>query len=110
VGISGMLSSHLSPYNGILMAIGHPGLAVLTAALRALVTVTAIFLANLYFGPIGIIMSPIAIAVVMYPLEAYLFHRLGILKARIEIPLFCISLIVSGFLLSSLNVGAIELK
>ncbi len=110
VGISGMLSSHLSPYNGILMAIGYPGLAVLTAALRALVTVAAIFLANLYFGPIGIIMSPIAVPVVMYPLEAYLFHRLGILKARIEIPIFCISMIVSGFLLSGLNVGAAEFK
>jgi O-antigen/teichoic acid export membrane protein len=109
-GISGMLSSHLSPYNGILMAIGYPGWAVLTAASRAIVTVAAIFLANLYSGPIGVIMSPIAVAMVMYPLEAYLFHRLGILKAKIEIPLFCMSLIFSGIMLSGFNLGAIELK
>jgi hypothetical protein len=83
---------------------------VLTAASRAIVTVAAIFLANLYSGPIGVIMSPIAVAMVMYPLEAYLFHRLGILKAKIEIPLFCMSLIFSGIMLSGFNLGAIELK
>jgi O-antigen/teichoic acid export membrane protein len=108
MGISGMLSSHMAPYNGILMAIDRPGLGVLTSAFKAIVTVAAIFIGHLWMGPIGVVLSPIVSAVVIYPLNAYIFHRLGLWRARIEVPVFFVSVIISGFVLSYVDLSGIN--
>jgi hypothetical protein len=108
MGVLGMLSSHMSPYNGILMAIGRPGLGALTSAVKALVTVSAIFIGNNYFGPIGVILSPVATVILIYPLNAVIFQRLGLWRGQIEVPIFCLSIIISGCILSSIDLMGIK--
>jgi O-antigen/teichoic acid export membrane protein len=108
IGISGMLSSHMAPYNGILMAIDRPGLGVLTSAFKAIVTVAAIYIGHLWMGPIGVVLSPIVSAVVIYPLNAYIFHRLGLWRARVEVPIFFVSAIISALVLSYVDLSGIN--
>lgn len=81
----GTLFSFLTAsYSGVLWALGRPGLNTVLLSAQVIVVATLTFVGHAFGGTVGLVAGASCTGLVMYPISATLYHRLGLYQPRTD--------------------------
>jgi O-antigen/teichoic acid export membrane protein len=95
LGLGQLVGAIGGAYIGLLWAKGMVATSTVLLAVQVAIQLLGMVLGNYFFGARGVIVSAAAVGWLIYPAMAYVYARLGLWQARIDLPLIAISILIA---------------
>jgi O-antigen/teichoic acid export membrane protein len=92
----------LASYTGVLWAMSKVGLSALLLGIQTLITWGCMGAGAALSGEIGVIWGMAAANAASYPVNAFVYRRLGLLSLKIDLPVFIVAAALLAWLLNTL--------
>lgn len=94
VALGMLVGSVRQSYSGVLMAIGKTGQATTLLAIQAVVKISLMILGGTFFGEIGLLYAVAIVSTIVYPFDAYIYHKNSVWQPKIDIPFIILSICI----------------
>ena len=94
LGLGWLVGCLASSYGGVLLARGSANLNTLLLACQVIIQVLSVYAGYYLAGTEGLVCGYAAAFWFMYPINAVLFHRIGLWQPAIDLPLVGLSVLI----------------
>lgn len=99
---TGMMIGLLSAsYSGVLWALGRPGLSTALLSLQVGVNLTAMVIGAKIAGPLGVVVGSALTGSLIYPINAWVYRRMGLWHPRTDVWVFAAAAAVAAVVIAT---------
>src|SRR5690606_24739915 len=104
-GTCAMIGLLSGSYSGVLWALGRPGVSTALLAIQVSIAFAAMLIGSQVAGGLGVVIGSSISAWIFYPVNAFVYRRLGLWNPRTDLVVIAVTAVVATIVVTSADWG-----